>query len=93
MSYLLKVATIDIILSLHRRGWSQRRMVSVRPNHTPLGRAGRLTVAAPPGSPAPGVIMHASISRSRHSRGYPVREERGPATPFPRLCFRANRPR
>jgi transcriptional regulator len=26
MSYLLKVATIDIILSLHRRGWSQRRI-------------------------------------------------------------------
>jgi transposase len=26
MSHLLKVATIDIILSLHRRGWSQRRI-------------------------------------------------------------------
>jgi transposase len=26
MSYLIKVATIDIILSLHRRGWSQRRI-------------------------------------------------------------------
>ena len=66
--------------------------VSVPPNHTPRGRAGRLTVAAPPGSPAPGVIMHASISRSRRSRGYPVREGRGPATPFPRLWFRAQPP-
>jgi transposase len=28
MSYLIKVATIDIILSLHRRGWSQRRIAS-----------------------------------------------------------------
>jgi transposase len=28
MSYLLKVAVIDIILSLHRRGWSQRRIAS-----------------------------------------------------------------
>ena len=26
MSNLIKVATIDIILSLHRRGWSQRRI-------------------------------------------------------------------
>jgi transposase len=26
MSYLIKVATIDIILSLHRRGWSQRQI-------------------------------------------------------------------
>ena len=29
MSYLIKVATIDIILSLRRRGWSQRRIASV----------------------------------------------------------------
>ena len=28
MSHLIKVATIDIILSLHRRGWSQRRIAS-----------------------------------------------------------------
>jgi transposase len=28
MSYLIKVATIDIILSLHRRGWSQRRIAT-----------------------------------------------------------------
>src|SRR5271156_4959911 len=28
MSYLIKVATIDIILSLHRRGWSQRRIAA-----------------------------------------------------------------
>jgi IS30 family transposase len=26
MPYLLKVATIDIIFSLHRRGWSQRQI-------------------------------------------------------------------
>ena len=58
----------------------------------PRGRAGRLTVAAPPGSPTPGVIMHASISRSRRSHGYPVCEGRGPATPFPRLWFRAQPP-
>src|ERR1700734_3400723 len=29
MPYLIKVATIDIILSLRRRGWSQRRIASV----------------------------------------------------------------
>ena len=28
MPYLIKVATIDIILSLHRRGWSQRRIAT-----------------------------------------------------------------
>ena len=28
MSNLLKVAMIDIILSLHRQGWSQRRIAS-----------------------------------------------------------------
>jgi transposase len=28
MPYLIKVATIDIILSLHRRGWSQRRIAN-----------------------------------------------------------------
>jgi transcriptional regulator len=28
MSYLIKVAAIDIILSLRRRGWSQRRIAS-----------------------------------------------------------------
>ena len=28
MSNLLKVAMIDLILSLHRRGWSQRRIAS-----------------------------------------------------------------
>ena len=28
MPYLIKVATIDIILSLHRRGWSQRRIAA-----------------------------------------------------------------
>ena len=28
MSYLIKVATIDLILSLRRRGWSQRRIAS-----------------------------------------------------------------
>src|SRR5665213_2354139 len=28
MPYLIKVATIDIVLSLHRRGWSQRRIAN-----------------------------------------------------------------
>ena len=74
------------------KGRSYIFTVSVRPNHTSRGRSGRLTVAAPPGSPAPGVIMHASISCSRRSRGYPVREGRGPATPFPRPWFRAQPP-
>ena len=60
MSYLLKVATIDIILSLHRRGWSQRRIAQragrqSRDSRTPpqTGQVGAEPANAPTGSDTP----------------------------------------
>jgi transposase len=54
MSYLLKVATIDIILSLHRRGWSQRRIArELDTNRETVGRYIKQTRAAPKPANAP----------------------------------------
>jgi hypothetical protein len=49
-------------------------------------------VAAPLGSPALGVIMHASISRSRHSRATQSVKGVGLLPHFARLWFRAQPP-
>ncbi len=64
MSYRLRVAMIDVILSLHRKGWSQRRIASeldinreTVARYLKLARAAPKPAIAPPGSessePAP----------------------------------------
>jgi len=54
MSNLLKVAMIDIILSLHRRGWSQRRIArELEINRETVARYLRQTRAAPKPANAP----------------------------------------
>jgi IS30 family transposase len=54
MSYLLKVAVIDIILSLHRRGWSQRRIASeLDVNRETVARYIKQARAAPKPANAP----------------------------------------
>jgi transposase len=54
MSNLLKVAMIDIILSLHRRGWSQRRIASeLEINRETVARYLKQAEAAPKPANAP----------------------------------------
>jgi len=58
MSNLLKVAMIDTILSLHRRGWSQRRIAQeLEINRETVARhLRRASVAAKPANAPPGSI-------------------------------------
>jgi transposase len=54
MSYLLTVATIDIILSLHRRGWSQRQIArELHINRETVARYLKQAVAASKPANAP----------------------------------------
>ena len=60
MSNLLKVAMIDLILSLHRKGWSQRRISTeldinreTVARYLKLARAAPKPAIAPPGSDQP----------------------------------------
>ena len=54
MSNLLKMAMIDIILSLHRRGWSQRRIAGeLGINRETVARYLRQARAAPKPANAP----------------------------------------
>ena len=61
--------------------------------YPPGGRAGGLTVAGLPGSHALGVIMHASISRSRRSRAIQSVNGVGLLPHFPGSGSERNRPR
>jgi transposase len=60
MSNLLKVAMIDIILSLHRRGWSQRRIANdLEINRETVARYLKQARAAPkPANAPPGSDIH-----------------------------------
>ena len=65
--------------------------VSVLSDHTPWSRQHRPRGHGrhPFGPLALGGIMHASISHARRSPHRLILDGRGPATPFPRLWFRA----
>ena len=91
MSNHLKVAMIDLILSLHRKGWSQRRIASElgsqprdRRTLPQAGRAAPKPAIAPPGSdrgraePKPAIAPPGSDSPRRRA---PMRSSRRPVGP------------
>jgi transposase len=75
MPYLIKVATIDIILSLHRRGWSQRRIANeLDINRETVARHLKQAESAPKPANAP------SGSGTLESAPKPANAPSGPGT-------------
>ena len=75
MSNRLKVAMIDVILSLHRKGWSQRRIATeLDINRETVARYLKLARAAPKPAiapPAPTAPSHAKTSQCAPRLGWP----------------------
>jgi transcriptional regulator with XRE-family HTH domain len=65
MSYLLKVATIDIIFSLHSRGWSQRQIArELDINRETVARyLKQASAASKPANAPPGSDISESVSK------------------------------
>src|ERR1017187_2325779 len=76
MSNRLKVAMIDLVLSLHRKGWSQRRIATeleinreTVARYLKQARPAPKPANAPPGSSGCGVAANASVQATSAASG------------------------